>query len=98
MRLDPARDELLLPVLISHYGIGNPHPARQHESSLHVPFPHHECSGGGVMSHLTAAFEQADGWWIAYIEELPGVNTQGRTLEEARENLREATRLVLEAN
>ena len=50
------------------------------------------------MSHLTAVFEQADGWWIAYIEELPGVNTQGRTLQEARENLQEATRLVLEAN
>jgi len=50
------------------------------------------------MSELTAVFEHTDGWWIAYIEELPGVNTQGKTIEEARENLQEATRLILEAN
>ncbi|HEY8600656.1 MAG TPA: type II toxin-antitoxin system HicB family antitoxin [Thermomicrobiales bacterium] len=50
------------------------------------------------MGELTAVFEHTGRWWIAYIEELPGVNTQGETLEEARENLQEATRLVLEAN
>jgi predicted RNase H-like HicB family nuclease len=32
------------------------------------------------------------------VEEIPGVNTQGATLEEARENLRDALRMVLEAN
>lgn len=37
-------------------------------------------------------------WWIGYIEELPGANTQGRTLEEARENLKEAVALIIEAN
>jgi predicted RNase H-like HicB family nuclease len=36
--------------------------------------------------------------YIGFIEELPGANTQGATLEEARENLREAVELVLEAN
>jgi len=36
--------------------------------------------------------------WIGFVEELPGANTQGRTLEEARENLQEAVRLVVEAN
>lgn len=50
------------------------------------------------MGTLTAVFEQTDRWWIAYIEEVPGVNTQGATLEEARENLREALQLVLETN
>lgn len=50
------------------------------------------------MGELTAVFEHTGDWWVAYIEELPGVNTQGATLEEARENLQEATRLVLEAN
>ncbi len=50
------------------------------------------------MGELTAVFEHTGRWWVAYIEELPGVNTQGETLEEARENLQEATRLVLEAN
>ena len=37
-------------------------------------------------------------WYLAYAEELPGANTQGRTLEEARENLREAIGLLLVAN
>ena len=36
--------------------------------------------------------------YVAFVEELPGANTQGATLEEARENLKEAVQLVLEAN
>src|SRR5437867_838092 len=36
--------------------------------------------------------------YVAFVEELPGVNTQGATLDEAREKLREAVSLVLEAN
>jgi predicted RNase H-like HicB family nuclease len=47
---------------------------------------------------LTAVFEQAPCGHIAYVEELPGANTQAGTLEEARENLVEAVELVLEAN
>jgi len=47
---------------------------------------------------FTAVFEQDGPWWIGYVEELPGANTQGRTLEEARENLKEAIGLILEAN
>ena len=47
---------------------------------------------------LTAVFEKDDEWWIGCVEELPGANTQGAELEEARENLREAVRLILEAN
>jgi predicted RNase H-like HicB family nuclease len=47
---------------------------------------------------FTGIFEKVGDWYIAYAEELPGANTQGRTLEEARENLREAIELVLEAN
>jgi predicted RNase H-like HicB family nuclease len=35
---------------------------------------------------------------VAYVEEIPGANTQGRTLAEARENLKEALELVLEEN
>lgn len=50
------------------------------------------------MEPLTAAFEQDGDWWIGYVEELPGANTQGHTLEEARANLREAAQFVLEAN
>lgn len=48
---------------------------------------------------LTAVFEPAaEGGYVAFVEELPGANTQGATLEEARANLREAVQLVLEAN
>lgn len=48
---------------------------------------------------LTAVFRRApEGGYVAFVEELPGANTQGETLEEARENLREAVALVLEAN
>jgi len=47
---------------------------------------------------LTAVFRKSKYGYIACVEELPGANTQGRTLEETRENLIEAVRLVLEAN
>ena len=50
------------------------------------------------MEKFTAVFEQEGRWWIGYVEELPGANTQGQTLEEARENLKEAVQLVIEAN
>jgi len=46
---------------------------------------------------LTAAYKRVADWWAAWVEEIPGVNTQGETLEEARENLRDALRMVLEA-
>jgi predicted RNase H-like HicB family nuclease len=47
---------------------------------------------------LTAVFKKVPEGYIAWVEDLPGANTQGETLEEARENLREAIRLVFEAN
>ena len=47
---------------------------------------------------FTAVFQQVGDWWTGYVEELPGANTQGATLEEARENLKEAVELILEAN
>lgn len=46
----------------------------------------------------TAVYEKHGRWYIAFVEELPGVNTQGKTLAEARENLRDALRLILEEN
>lgn len=47
---------------------------------------------------LTAVFQKVPEGYIAFVEELPGANTQGATLEEARANLKEAVGLVLEAN
>ena len=47
---------------------------------------------------FTGVIEKRGDWYIGYVEELPGVNTQGRTLKEVRENLKEATQLIMEAN
>jgi len=47
---------------------------------------------------LTAVFKKIRGGYVGFIEELPGANTQGKTLDEARVNLKEAAELVLEAN
>jgi predicted RNase H-like HicB family nuclease len=52
---------------------------------------------GGNMD-LTAVFKKVPEGYIGWVEELPGANTQGKTLKEARENLQEAIRLVFEAN
>lgn len=47
---------------------------------------------------LTAVFLKAPEGYIGFVEELPGANTQGATLEEARANLSEAVAMVLDAN
>jgi predicted RNase H-like HicB family nuclease len=47
---------------------------------------------------LTAVYRKVPEGYIAFIEELPGANTRGRTLDEARANLREAAALVLQPN
>ena len=47
---------------------------------------------------LTAVFRRFPEGYAAFVEELPGANTQGATLEEARVNLSEAVAMVLEAN
>ncbi len=47
---------------------------------------------------FTAVFRKVPEGYIGFVEELPGANTQGATLEEARANLQEAVTLVLEAN
>ncbi|SFE19574.1 type II toxin-antitoxin system HicB family antitoxin [Spirosoma endophyticum] len=47
---------------------------------------------------LTAVYLKVPEGYVGFVEELPGANTQGETLEEARINLQEAVQLVLEAN
>ena len=51
-----------------------------------------------MQNQYTAVFEKRGRWYVATVEEVPGVNTQGRTLDEARENLREALELIISAN
>ena len=47
---------------------------------------------------FTAVFQEVSEGYIAFVEEIPGANSQGATLEEARENLQEAVELVLATN
>ena len=47
---------------------------------------------------FTAVFRKVPEGYVGFVEELPGANTQGATLEETRQNLAEAIELVLEAN
>ena len=51
-----------------------------------------------MVNRYTAVFEQIGEWWVGYAEELPGANVQEKTLEEARESLKEAIQLILQAN
>jgi predicted RNase H-like HicB family nuclease len=51
-----------------------------------------------MIAEFTAVFRQVPEGYIALVEELPGANSQGATPKEARENLREAVQLVIEAN
>ena len=51
-----------------------------------------------MIRKYTGIFQHVGEWWIGWAEELPGANTQGRSLEEARENLLEAIQLMLEMN
>ena len=47
---------------------------------------------------LTAIYHKVQEGYVAFVEELPGANSQGATLDEARENLREAIEMVIDAN
>lgn len=51
-----------------------------------------------MKEQLTAVFQQVPEGYIGFVEELPGANTQGETLEEVRANLYEAVQLILESN
>ena len=46
----------------------------------------------------TAVVQQSEGWWIGWVEEVSGVNSQGRTREELLENLRDALEEAIEMN
>ena len=46
----------------------------------------------------TAVYKKTDKWYLGWIEEIPGANSQGKTLKEVKENLRDAVELVVETN
>ena len=51
-----------------------------------------------MRGEFTTVIERRGEWYIGYLEEISGVNTQGRTVEEVKENLKEALSLIIEAN
>ena len=51
-----------------------------------------------MVQQFTAIYKKRGKWFSAWVEEIPGVNTQGRTLKEAKKNLKEALSLVIEVN
>jgi len=51
-----------------------------------------------MSTNYTAVIQQSGGWWIGWVEEVPGVNSQGRDRAELMENLRSALLEALEIN
>ena len=51
-----------------------------------------------MIGQFTATYMKRGKWYIGFIQEVPGVNTQGRTLTETKRNLKEALLLVLASN
>jgi len=51
-----------------------------------------------MQRQFTAVIKQDCGWWIGWVEEVPGVNSQGKTRAELLENLRSALEETLEFN
>lgn len=47
---------------------------------------------------FTAIYKKSGKWYLGWIEEIPGVNSQGKTLTETKDNLKEALSLILETN
>ena len=54
--------------------------------------------GSLIVFTLTPVFQKVPEGYIGFVEELPGANTQGETMEEARDNLKEAITLMLETD
>lgn len=51
-----------------------------------------------MKKQFTAIYKKTGKWYSAWVEEIPGVNTQGKTLKEAKENLIDALKITIEAN
>jgi predicted RNase H-like HicB family nuclease len=51
-----------------------------------------------MIREFTANYKKSGKWYLGWVEEIPGANTQGKTLKEVKENLKEAVLLILETN
>jgi predicted RNase H-like HicB family nuclease len=53
--------------------------------------------GGGMEQTFEATIEKRDKWYIGWVDVVPGAFSQGRTIKEVEENLKEAVQLILES-
>ncbi len=51
-----------------------------------------------MVSNYTIVIVKSGGWYAGYVKELPGAHSQGKTVKEVRENLKEAIRMIVDAN
>ncbi|MCD6423546.1 MAG: type II toxin-antitoxin system HicB family antitoxin [Elusimicrobia bacterium] len=51
-----------------------------------------------MVSNYTIVIIKSEKWYAGYVKELPGAHSQGRTIKEVKENLKEAIKMILEAN
>lgn len=51
-----------------------------------------------MLSNYTAVIVRSEGWYAGFIKELPGAHSQGKTIEEVKENLKEAIKMVVMSN
>lgn len=51
-----------------------------------------------MVSNYTIVIVRSEGWYAGYVKELPGAHSQGKTIKEVKDNLREAIKMVLESN
>ena len=63
-----------------------------------TPRPEAAHSNPVKLQSYTAVIRKGEGWWIGWVEEIPGVNSQGKTRAELLKNLRSALREALELN
>ena len=50
------------------------------------------------MNNYTAIIVKGDEWYAGFVKEIPGAHSQGKTIEEVKENLKEAVKMVIESN
>ena len=51
-----------------------------------------------MLINYTATIVKSDNWYAGFVKELPGAHSQGKTVEEVKENLKEAITMVIESN
>lgn len=51
-----------------------------------------------MLTNYTIVIVKSEGWYAGYVKELPGAHSQGRTVKEVKENLKEAVKMILGAN